>query len=131
MKMRVILSVLLCLSAGLGAVQAQLKIDFTQTNGAVETGYQGYFATDKSAGTFTAQTYDAFGTRVTIRPTWASGAVAAAMRMIDRGTNDGLLDTVSLLRDWIGTDTRSGRRPHDPDRQRVARRCLPVALLSP
>jgi hypothetical protein len=97
---------LLCLLAGSPPGQAQLKIDFNVTGGAVEAGYQGYFASDKNAATFTAQSYQAFGTTVTIRPTWPADAVAGAMRMIDRGTDDGL-DVVNLLRDWIGTDTRS------------------------
>lgn len=104
-----IVSVFLCLSAGLGAAQAQLKIDFGVTGGtaAVEPGYQGYFATDKNAATFTAQSYAAFGATVTIKPSFAPGAAAAGMRAIDRGTDDGIADHVNLLRDWIGWDTRN------------------------
>jgi len=102
--------VFLCLSVGLGTAQAQLKIDFNQMNGAVEAGYQGYFATDKSAATYTAQSYAAFGTTVTIQPTWALGVNAAAIRMIDRGVTD-VIEAPSLMRDWIGTDTR---QPGDP-----------------
>jgi hypothetical protein len=88
------------------AAHAQLKIDFSQTGGAVEAGYQGYFATRSAPATFTAQSYTAFGATVTIRPTWGANAAAAAQAMIDRGTDDGVLDFVNLLRDWIGTDTR-------------------------
>jgi hypothetical protein len=95
----------LCLLTCLGAAQAQLKIDFNVTGGAVQEGWQGYFAADKNAASFTAQSYSAFGTTVTIQPTWSSGAAAECMRMIDRGTDDGL-DVVDLLKDWIGTDTR-------------------------
>jgi hypothetical protein len=102
-----IVSMFLCLSLGFAAAHAQLKIDFTVTNGAVEPGYQGYFAGDKNTATFTAQSYAAFGTAVAIKPTWAPGAAAAAIRMIDRGTNDGIVDAVDMLRDWIGTDTRA------------------------
>jgi len=105
-----IVSLLLCLLVGLGAAQAQLKIDFNQTNGAVEPGFQGYFATDKNLGSFTAQSYPAFGTTVTIRPTWASNVAAACVRMIDRGVTD-VIEAPSLMRDWIGTDTR---QPGDP-----------------
>jgi hypothetical protein len=105
------LSVFLCLSVGLGVAQAQLKIDFTQTGGAVQSGYQGYFGTDKSAASFTAQSYSAFGTTVTVQATWVAGANAGALRMIDRGTDDGM-DPQDLLRDWIGTDTRT--TPADP-----------------
>jgi hypothetical protein len=87
-----------------------LKIDFNQAGGAVEAGYQGYFATDKSAASFTAQSYSAFDATVTIQPTWAAGANAACLRMIDRGVTD-VIEAPSLMRDWIGTDTR---QPGDP-----------------
>jgi len=105
-----IVSTFLCLLMGLGAAQAQLKIDFNVTNGAVEPGYQGYFATDKNLATFTAQSYQAFNTTVTIKPTWASNVVAACVRMIDRGVTD-VPEAPALLRDWIGTDTRAAGDP--------------------
>ena len=108
---KAIVSGFLCLLMGVGVAQAQLKIDFTVTGGAVQPGYQGYFATDKAAASFTAQSYQAFGTTVTIQPTWVAGANAGALRMIDRGTDDGM-DPQDLLRDWIGTDTRT--TPADP-----------------
>jgi hypothetical protein len=100
----------LCWWACPGLVQAQLKIDFNVTGGAVEAGYQGYFATDKNMATFTAQSYQAFGTTVTIQPTWGADAVAAALRMIDRGVTD-VIEAPNLMRDWIGTDTRSAGDP--------------------
>jgi hypothetical protein len=105
-----IVSMFLCLSVGLGVAQAQLKIDFNQANGAVEAGYQGYFAGDKNLASFTAQSYTAFGTTVTIKPTWASNVVAACVRMIDRGVTD-VPEAPALLRDWIGTDTRQNGDP--------------------
>lgn len=109
------LVVFLCLSLGLGVVQAQsttqLKIDFNIAGGVTAAGYQGYFATDKNAASFTAQSYSAFGTTVTIQPTWVAGANANALRMIDR-SNDAALENSDLLRDWIGTDTRT--TPADP-----------------
>ena len=103
--------VALCLLAGLGTAQGQdLRIDFSQTGGPVEADYQAYRADHEVAATFTAQSFAAFGTTVTLLPTWASGATAAAMQMILRGDDD---DTESpdLIRDWIGTD---GRQPGDP-----------------
>jgi hypothetical protein len=108
-----IVSMFLCLSVGLGVAQAQLMIDFGQTGGtaAVEPGYQGYFATDKNAASFTAQSYTAFGTTVTVKAGFAPGAAAAGMRAIDRGTDDGITDHVNLLRDWIGFDTRQTGDP--------------------
>ncbi len=100
----------LCFAVGLGAAQAQLKVDFTQTGGLVEAGYQGYFASHEVAATFTAQSFAAFGVTVTVWPTWATGATPQAMQMIDRGGNDGT-DTPNLLRDWIGTDNRQAGDP--------------------
>jgi hypothetical protein len=97
--------VFLCLLASLDTAQAQLKIDFNVTGGAIASGYQGYSATRSTPATFTAQSYSAFGTTVTIQPTWAANAAAAAQAMIDRGTDDNV-DPQDLLRDWIGTDTR-------------------------
>ena len=101
------LGMVLCL---LTIAQAQLKIDFTQTGDPVQAGFEGYFASHEVPATFTAQSYSAFGATVTILPTWAPGAVAAAMQMIDRGGNDGT-DSPDLLRDWIGTDNRSAGNP--------------------
>jgi len=102
---KAIVAVFLCVSMGLGAAQAQLKIDFNVTGGSVAAGYQGYFATRSTPATFTAQSYTAFGTAVTIQPTWAPGAANAVMAMIDRGAN-AVIEAPDLLRDWIGTDTR-------------------------
>jgi hypothetical protein len=108
---KMLVSMWLCVAVGLGAAQAQLKIDFTVTGGAVQPGYQGYFGTDKAAATFTAQSYTAFGATVTVQASWVANAAAGALRMIDRGTDDGM-DPQDLLRDWIGTDTRT--TPADP-----------------
>ena len=55
-------------------VQAELKIDFSQMGGRVEAGYEGYFAAHENPATFTAQSYSAFGTTVTVTPSWAAGA---------------------------------------------------------
>ncbi len=77
-----------------------LKIDFTQTAGPLEAGYQGYYADHESASTFTEQYYTAFGTTIAVMPVWPSGSAAEAMQMIDRSAGS------SLLTDWIGTDTR-------------------------
>ncbi len=92
------------------AAYAELKIDFSRTGGPVEAGYEGYFAGHENPGTFTAQSYSAFGATVTVTPNWTASATAAAMQMIDRGGNDGT-NAPNLLRDWIGTDNR---QPGDP-----------------
>lgn len=92
---------------------AQLKIDFTQIDGAVEAGFQGYFAGHENPITFTAQSYSAFGTTITLTPTWTANATAAAMQMYRRSGGNyrwtGAHD--DLIRDWIGTDNRE---PGDP-----------------
>ncbi|MBN1360368.1 MAG: chitobiase/beta-hexosaminidase C-terminal domain-containing protein [Sedimentisphaerales bacterium] len=77
-----------------------LRIDFTQTTGPVELGYQGYFADHESAATFTQQYYSAFGTTVAVVPVWPANPAGQAMQMIDRSSGS------SLLTDWIGTDAR-------------------------
>jgi hypothetical protein len=102
--------VCLCLAAGFGTAQAQLKVDFGVAGGAVQDGYQAYVGTDKNLTSFTAQSYSAFGATVTVKPSWGSDVTAACVRMIDRGVTD-VPEAPSLLRDWIGTDTR---QPGDP-----------------
>ena len=107
---KTLVAVMLCLSVGLGFANAQLRVDFSQTGDPVQADYQGYFADHEAAASFTAQSFAAFGTTVTIAPSWAAGATPQAMQMIDRGGDDGT-DTPDLLRDWIGTD---GRQPGNP-----------------
>ncbi len=91
----------LCLLVGLGAVQGQdLKIDFGQTSGPVEAGYQAYRADHEVAAAFTVQSFEAFGTTVAVAPVWPGDPASQAMQMIDRSSGS------SLLTDWIGTDAR-------------------------
>ncbi|MBN1507660.1 MAG: discoidin domain-containing protein [Sedimentisphaerales bacterium] len=110
-----IAAMFLCLSVGFATAHGQdLKIDFSQTGGPVEPGYQAYRADHEVAATFTAQSFQAFGTTITILPTWASGATAAAMQMIDRtssGRNGYTGEHAALIADWIGTDTRQPGNP--------------------
>jgi len=107
MMKKTTMPILSCLLLWAGAAQAQLKIDFSTTGGAVEDGYQAYVATHEVANTFTSQTFAAFGTNVTITPTWAANAPAEAMQMIDRTSRNAYTGThTNLLIDWIGTDTR-------------------------
>jgi hypothetical protein len=95
------------LLASLLRAEEILKVDFTQTGGPVQSGYQVYSASHEQAATFTTQSYSVFGTIVSITPTWAPGASADAMQMLDRGTEAYEDATENLMRDWIGTDTRS------------------------
>ena len=95
--------------------QAPLKVDFSHTGVPVQSGFQGYFATHEVGATFTAQNFPAFGTTVTVAPTWAPGAVNEAKQMYDRGSaasaNNFPTDAQNLLRDWIGTDSRVSGDP--------------------
>ncbi len=95
-----------------GGLSAQdLKIDFGNAASPVETGYQPYQATDRVPSSFTAQTYTAFGSSVTLTPLVTQTTEAGASRIIDRpGANDGNWrgDQVDLVTDWLGVDTRSG-----------------------
>lgn len=100
MRMTAICFRLLPLLLAASAAGGALKIDFTQTAGPVEVGYQGYFADHESAATFAPQSYAAFGTTVTVMPVWLNNPAAQAMQMIDRSSGSG------LLTDWIGTDGR-------------------------
>src|SRR5262249_37624911 len=69
--------------------QFRLAVDFALPGGVVAANWQGYFAQQETLSSFTAQNYAAFGTTVTVTPTWAPGAVNAAVQMHDRGGNDG------------------------------------------
>lgn len=92
--------ILLSLAFSPMAFAASLKIDFTPIGGFVEAGWQGYFADDKSAGTFTAQSYAAFGKTITVTAAWTNNPAPAAKRMVARSTGS------ALVADWIGTDAR-------------------------
>ena len=100
-----------CLCVGFSNAQAQLKVDFGLTTSPVQSGYEAYTATHEVPDTFTAQTFDAFGTTVTIKPTWEPDAEAACMQMYDRGLENYEDETENLMRDWIGSDTRSAGDP--------------------
>lgn len=79
---------------------AALKIDFTQTGGPVEPGWQAYYADHESAVTFTEQQYVAFGTTISVQPIWQNKPTQQAMQMTERSSGSG------LIIDWIGTDAR-------------------------
>lgn len=94
---------------------AQLLVDFnstTQDGGPNnESGYQAFSAPHEGATPPSGQTYSAFGTSVTVTPTWPNTTNSNVQQFIDRGagndTNWGS-STINLLTDWIGCDTRTG-----------------------
>jgi hypothetical protein len=100
MKTEIVRFCLAVLLLAVSATGGALRIDFTQTAGPVEAGYEGYYADHESAATFTEQHYIAFGTTVAVLPVWPGNPAAEAMQMIDRPSGS------SLLTDWIGTDAR-------------------------
>ena len=91
------------------------KLDFDGnlwgTAGVTEDGYESYVCSHENESTFTAQSYTAFGTTVTVEPSWADGAPAAAMQAINRAAMaeypyEFTGDEIDLIAEWIGTDTR-------------------------
>lgn len=91
-----------------------LHINFTSGTGQVN-GFQDYVATHEQIATFTPQSFPAFGTNVTIAPSWNDdgGSVhPEAPQMIRRGVNLDRTEAPFLVRDFIGTDNR--RIPGNP-----------------
>jgi len=112
-KMRTFLVTCIYLLLFACPVRADLKIDFTQSGGPVQAGYQGYFAEHENPATFTPQNYAVFGTTVSVTPVWPNTTDNRVQQMIDRG--DGNDDNwnnaagdLDLVTDWIGIDTRTG-----------------------
>ena len=104
MKLRNFLLALLPLS-----LHGQLFVDFSQTG--AESGYNGYLATHENSGSFTAQSFSAFGTSVTITPDWPDSTDSRVRQMIERGAGNNanwIGEKIDLLKDYIGVDTRTG-----------------------
>jgi len=122
--MKRLMGLLLLLGMGSSVAMAEesFKLDFTNTGGLVQDGWNAYYATHEVQSTFTAQSYSAFGTTVTVLPTWATGALNTCMQMINRGATDTANGNVrayptdaasdfNLITDWIGTDLRQAGDP--------------------
>lgn len=97
------------------AAHGQLMIDFnstTQGGGPTnEPGYQAYDAAHENTATFDTKSYNAFGTAVSLTPSWPNTTDNRVQQMIDRGAgNDAqwLGSNLDLLTDFIGIDTRTG-----------------------
>jgi len=96
-------TILLALMVPLHSVTGQaaaLRIDFTQTGGPVQAGFQPYYADHESASTFTEQFYSAFGSKIVLMPIWPNNPAPQALQMIERSSGS------ALAIDWIGTDAR-------------------------
>jgi len=107
-----LLSILGSLTAIAGA---QLLVDFnstTQDGGPNnESGYQAFSAPHEGATPPSGQSYSAFGTSVTVTPTWPNTSNNNVRQFIDRGAGNDAnwgTSTINLLTDWIGCDCRPG-----------------------
>jgi hypothetical protein len=94
-----------------------LKVDFNGASAQTMSGYQAYTAQHEVAGTFGARSYSAFGTNITITPTWTgtpptNTAQQAIVRASANGYSSNAADMLDLMIDWIGTDQREN--PGDP-----------------
>jgi len=73
-------------------------------------GYQAYTAQNEVTNTFGSRSYSAFGTSITVTPTWAgSPATNTAQQAQARSANGystNPADMLDLVSDWIGTDKR-------------------------
>ena len=106
----------LVLAVGLRASAESLKVDFNGASAQTMSGYLAYTAQHEVVASFGARIFSAFGTNITITPTWASGATNTAMQAIVRGSFNGYstnpADLPDLMIDWTGTDQREN--PGDP-----------------
>lgn len=108
MKANTILLLLSGLPAGVS--HAALLVDFGQTTGAsTEPGYEAYEADHEQSASFTTRSYSAFGATVGVTPDWPNSTDARVRQMIRRGDAGNFWGNsqISLLRDWIGVDSRT------------------------
>ncbi len=92
-------------------VADSLKVDFNGSSGQTMAGYQAYTAQNEVTNTFGSRTYSAFGTNITVTPTWTgSPATNTAQQAQARSLGNGYLtdstNLFDLMVDWIGTDKR-------------------------
>jgi hypothetical protein len=115
MKKLIYVSIVILLAVMSQATADSLKVDFNGNNyGSVivqtQAGFQAYNARNEVPADFVPVNYSAFGTTITVTPTWASGASAAAMQSWWRdnayGYSTDPADMLDLVIDWIGTDIR-------------------------
>ncbi|MHC4741056.1 MAG: LamG domain-containing protein [Planctomycetota bacterium] len=109
--------VILLTLAFLSVANADLKIDFsstTQDGGPHnQPGWQSYEAGHEVAADFITRSYAAFGTTVSVTPSWPNTTDNRVQQMIDRGAGfDGNWNNAAgdldLVTDFLGIDTRTG-----------------------
>jgi hypothetical protein len=111
------LSTAICLTALFQSSAESLKVDFNGASAQTMSGYQAYTAQHEVAASFGPRIYSAFGTNITVTPTWTgSPATNTAQQAIVRSSANGYssnsADMLDLMIDWIGTDQRES--PGDP-----------------
>ncbi len=99
------------LAAVFQASADSLKVDFNGSSAQTLAGYQAYTAQNEATNTFGSRTYSAFGTNITITPTWTGSpatntAQQAQVRSSGNGYSTDPADMLDLMIDWIGTDKR-------------------------
>jgi hypothetical protein len=104
------------------AAAQSLKVDFNGNSfGATieqtQPGYHAYNAQNEVAGSFGPRSYSAFGTTITVTPTWTGSPThievpQAWWRDNAYGYSTNSAEMLDLLIDWIGTDQR--HEPGDP-----------------
>lgn len=93
------------------AFAESLKVDFNGSSAQTMAGFQAYTAQNEVTNTFGSRTYGAFGTGITITPTWAGSpptntSEQAQVRASGNGYSTNAADMIDLMIDWIGTDKR-------------------------
>jgi hypothetical protein len=108
-------SIIILLAVVFQSAADSLKVDFNGNNyGSVivqtQADFQAYNARNEVPEDFVLFNYSAFNTTITVTPTWALGASAAAMQSWWRdnayGYSTDPADMLDLVIDWIGTDQR-------------------------
>jgi hypothetical protein len=94
-----------------------LRVDFNGVSAQTAAGFQAYTAQHEVTASFGSRIYAAFGTNITVTPTWTgTPATNTAQQAIVRGSFNGYstnaADLPELMIDWIGTDQREN--PGDP-----------------
>ena len=97
-----------------------LKVDFNGNNWGdviihTQDEFEAYNARNEAGSDFVPVDYSAFGTIVTVIPTWTTGAADAAKQSWWRTPNNGYpeddANMFALMVDWIGTDLRQTGNP--------------------
>ena len=99
------------------AVGQELFVDFSRPGGpAAAAPYQQYTANHEVSADFTTQNFTAFGTTVSLTPSWGDdpGGLNTAKQMLQRSSASPAGEDAGLYRDWIGTDTRSEKWAANP-----------------